>query len=79
MNDPKPGKSVNVARKKLIALIVLGIILLALAPAVPGFLDRFHFASSGFRSRMEWRILFIGLLLVVAPTYALFKFRHEKD
>lgn len=79
MNDTTPRQSVSVARKKLIAFVVLGIILMALAPAVPGFLDRLHFGSSGFRGRMEWRILFIGLLLIVASAYALFRSRNEKD
>lgn len=79
MTDPIPKKSVSAARNKLIAFIVLGILLIAFTPAVPGFVDRFHFGSSGFRTRMEWRVCLLGIVLVVGPAYALFKFRNEKD
>jgi hypothetical protein len=79
MNDGKPKMSVSVARKKLVAFIVVGILLIALTPAVPGLFERFHFGSSGLGSRTEWRVLLLGLVLVVGPAWVLFKFRNEKD
>ena len=79
MNDGKPKMSVSAARKMLVAIIVVGILLIALAPAVPSLFDRFHFGSSGFRRRTEWRVLFLGLFLVGGPVWVLIKFRNEKD
>jgi uncharacterized RDD family membrane protein YckC len=79
MNDPKPRKSVSVARKQLIAMLVLGILIVALTPAVPSLLARVHLGGGGFSTRTEWRILSIGAILVVGPAYALFRFRNPKD
>ena len=78
MLDLKPKPALNAARKKLVAMCGLGVLLLALAPAIPGLLARWHFGTSGLGTRIEWRVIVIGLILVVAPVYVLIKFRKEE-
>jgi uncharacterized membrane protein len=79
MYGRNPKMSVSAARKKLVAFIVLGILLVALALALPSLATRFHFGSARFATRTEWRVMALGLMLIILPAYVLFKFRNEKD
>jgi hypothetical protein len=78
MNSSKPKMTVSAARKKLVAFIMVGVLLIALTPAVPNLFARFHLGRT-LGDRMEWRVLFLGIILVVGPAFVLFKFKEQKD
>ena len=79
MDEKAPKMVVRTARKKLVAFILVGVLLLVLAPMVPSLVARFHLGSSRFGSRMEWRTFAVGFTLVAASAFVLIKFRQEKD
>src|ERR1035437_1275209 len=75
MSDDKSRQSSSSVRKRLIAFIALGFLLVAFAPEIPGLFARLHLGSSRFCTHTEWRLLIVGSILIVAPAWVLFKFR----
>ena len=67
------------ARKKLVGLFALGVLLIIGGLAVPTIFARIHFGSVRSATRLQWRITAGGIFVSCASAYSLYRFRPGYD